>query len=288
MFLGSNRTAGPHRGGRPRSPRQRRRRCRRASVTRRQYTDTAENSASPFSAPLRPLVSWKAAAAVECGRRLADQRQHRHPAGQRLPQPGNGVQRAATRGGRDDAESGAAAAVSVGHGGGGELVLGQHRGDVVDGSARRRRDLRCWRRPRRRCGSTPMAARCSTMWSTTRYCLCHGFTCLTSPPASTRPASNFGSPRSGLKVLFAANVAAHVVVGGTTSRTRSGRSASKCCRRLTRWHRSARPMSRVGSGYRRGRRPPSPGSACFVLDAARILAVGADHVDLRAPPRPSG
>ena len=29
-------------------------------TTRRQYTDTAENSASASSAPLRPLVSWKA------------------------------------------------------------------------------------------------------------------------------------------------------------------------------------------------------------------------------------
>ena len=28
-------------------------------VTRLQYTDTAENSASASSAPLRPLVSWK-------------------------------------------------------------------------------------------------------------------------------------------------------------------------------------------------------------------------------------
>ena len=29
-------------------------------VTRRQNTDTAENNASPFNAPFRPLVSWKA------------------------------------------------------------------------------------------------------------------------------------------------------------------------------------------------------------------------------------
>ncbi len=29
------------------------------SSTRRQYTDTSANSASAFSEPLRPLVSWK-------------------------------------------------------------------------------------------------------------------------------------------------------------------------------------------------------------------------------------
>ena len=71
------------------------------------------------------------AATVERGRRLADQRQYRHAAGERLAQPRHGVQAPAARGRGHDAEPGTAAAVAVGHGRGGELVFGQHRGDVV-------------------------------------------------------------------------------------------------------------------------------------------------------------
>ena len=71
------------------------------------------------------------AAAVERRRRLADQRQHRNPAGQRLTQAGNGIQTATARSRGDDAQTGAAAAVAVGHRRRGELVLGQYGGDVV-------------------------------------------------------------------------------------------------------------------------------------------------------------
>src|SRR5262249_52329340 len=73
----------------------------------------------------------KGALAVERGRWLADQRQHRDPARERLAQPRNGVQATAARGRGHHAEPGAAAAVAVSHRGGGELVFGQYRGDVV-------------------------------------------------------------------------------------------------------------------------------------------------------------
>ena len=55
----------------------------------------------------------------------------RHPAGQRLPKSGNGIQAPAAGGCRDDAEAGAAAAVAVGHGRRGEFMLRQDRCDTV-------------------------------------------------------------------------------------------------------------------------------------------------------------
>ncbi len=55
---------------------------------RRQYTDTAENSASRVERAVAAAGVLEGAPAVERRRRLADQRQHRHPAGQCLAQPG--------------------------------------------------------------------------------------------------------------------------------------------------------------------------------------------------------
>ncbi|CAG7092288.1 hypothetical protein PICSAR192_02719 [Mycobacterium avium subsp. paratuberculosis] len=72
----------------------------------------------------------EAAPAVQRGGGLADQRQHRHPAGERLAESGHEIQRSAARGRGHHPESRSASAVSVGHRGGGELVLGQHRGEL--------------------------------------------------------------------------------------------------------------------------------------------------------------
>src|SRR4029079_4938919 len=69
--------------------------------------------------------------AVERGGWLADQRQHRYPARERLAEPRHGVQATAARGRGHHAKPGAAAAIPVGHRGSGELVLGQDCGDVV-------------------------------------------------------------------------------------------------------------------------------------------------------------
>jgi hypothetical protein len=63
------------------------------------------------------------------GRRLTDQGEHRHPAGQRLRQARNDVQRGPTGTRHHHTEAGAAAAVPGCHCGRGELVLGRHRGD---------------------------------------------------------------------------------------------------------------------------------------------------------------
>jgi hypothetical protein len=68
--------------------------------------------------------------AVKRSRRLSDQRQYRDTTGQGLTQPGHQIQAPAARGGCDNTQSGSAAAVSVGHRGRGELVLGQHCGDL--------------------------------------------------------------------------------------------------------------------------------------------------------------
>jgi len=100
-------------------------------TTRLQNTDTAENSASASSAPFATAGVLEGTETVECGRRLSDQCEHRHAAGERLAQPRHCVQAPAARGRGHDAEACAAAAVAVGHGGGGEFVFGQHRGDVV-------------------------------------------------------------------------------------------------------------------------------------------------------------
>ena len=101
-----------------------------ALVTRLQNTDTAENNASAFSEPLRPLVSWKLPrpsivvagwpTSASTGTRLAND----------SPRPGTRFSAPAAGGRGHYAQAGAAAAVAVGHRGGGELVLGQHRGDV--------------------------------------------------------------------------------------------------------------------------------------------------------------
>ena len=129
--LGQQQHCGPAAFARPRSPRAAPRRCPRAAPPAGSTPTPRRTAPRAFSAPLRPLVSWKAPRpssvvggwpiSASTGTRLANA----------SPSPGNGVQAAAARGRGHHAQPGAAAAVTVGHRGRGELVLGQHRGDVV-------------------------------------------------------------------------------------------------------------------------------------------------------------
>ncbi len=71
------------------------------------------------------------AVALQEGRRLPDQCEDRHPRSERFGKSGDQIHRATARGRRDHAESAGGTGVTVGHGGRGELVFGDHPGHVV-------------------------------------------------------------------------------------------------------------------------------------------------------------
>ena len=72
----------------------------------------------------------KSASAVETGRRLADQRKHRHAAGQRLPKPGHCVQTSAPGCRAHHAQPGTTAAITISHRRCRKLMLSQDRGEI--------------------------------------------------------------------------------------------------------------------------------------------------------------
>ena len=229
------------------------------------------------SAPLRPLVSWK-----RRGRRAwsAAGRSAPGPApGWRTPpQPGHSVQAATARRRGHHAEPGTAAAVSVGHRGGGELVLGQHRGDVRRGRTRRRRGPRCWRRRHRRCSrrrSPRDIRRCGRRLDAAGHIL----TCFPSPHTVTRLATELGSPVRPESQIFRAAPARNRPKPVAPQRFRP--SVTGCWRSAARWRRTVRAMSRSGAAAIAAHHHHAQRLRRGVAPAP--VAVGASHVDAGAP-----